>query len=121
MASTPHDDHHHENKSPLSSVVVVMVPFPAQSHLNQLLQLAHVVSSYDIPVHYVSSTLHISQVKSRTTNSLHQLSKIHFHDMQVPTLPSPPPNPNSKTKFPEHLIPSFEASMGLRKPFAAIL
>ncbi|PON81183.1 UDP-glucuronosyl/UDP-glucosyltransferase [Trema orientale] len=131
--STPHDHHQHENKSPYSqlsssssSVVVVMVPFPAQSHLNQLLQLALVVSSYDIPVHYVSSTLHNSRVKSRTTNPLPHLTKIHFHDLddsQVLITHSPPPNPNpnSKTKLSEHRNPLIEATMRLRKPVAAIL
>ncbi|KAK4373338.1 hypothetical protein RND71_008722 [Anisodus tanguticus] len=35
-------------------VVIVMVPFPAQGHLNQLLQLACLISSsYDLPVYYV--------------------------------------------------------------------
>ncbi|PON86715.1 UDP-glucuronosyl/UDP-glucosyltransferase [Trema orientale] len=103
-------------------VVVVMVPFLAQSHLNQLLQFAHVVSSYDLPVHYVSSTLHISQVKSRASNPLNQLTKIHFHDYHVPFQPPPPP-PNlcSKSKFPRNLIPCFEASTHLRQPVAALL
>ncbi|KAF4362760.1 hypothetical protein F8388_022417 [Cannabis sativa] len=71
--------------SSTSSIVVVMVPFLAQSHLNQLLQFAHVVSSsYDIPVHYISSTLHNSQVKYRASNPLNQLTKIHFHDYPLP-------------------------------------
>ena len=118
--ATPHDRYHHENQSS-SSVVVVMVPFPSQSHLNQLLQLAHVVSSYDIPVHYVGSALHNSQVKSRASNPLPHLTKIQFHDFSLPVLPSPPPNPYSKSKFPEHLIPFFESSMCLREPIAALL
>ncbi|PON86714.1 UDP-glucuronosyl/UDP-glucosyltransferase, partial [Trema orientale] len=118
--ATPSDQNHNENQSS-SSVVVVMVPFPSQSHLNQLLQFAHVVSSYDIPVHYVGSALHNSQVKSRASNTLHHLTKIQFHDFSVPVLPSPPPNPYSKTKFPEHLIPFFQASTSLREPVAALL
>ncbi|PON32443.1 UDP-glucuronosyl/UDP-glucosyltransferase [Trema orientale] len=117
----PDDQHHHENQSFSSSVVVVMVPFPAQSHLNQLLQFAHVVSSYDIPVHYVGSSLHNSQVKSRSSNPLHHLTKIHFHDFQIPFLPYPPPNFCSKTRFPENMIPCFEASKHLRQPVASLL
>ncbi|XP_062076722.1 zeatin O-xylosyltransferase-like [Humulus lupulus] len=104
-----------------SSVVVVMVPFLAQSHLNQLLQFAHVVSSYNIPVHYVSSTLHNSQVKSRASNPLHQLTKIHFHDYPLPFSPSSTPEPCSGTKFPENFIPCFEATTHLRQPVSDLL
>ncbi|KAM6568302.1 hypothetical protein CsatB_016287 [Cannabis sativa] len=114
---------HSENKaSSLSSVVVVMVPFPAQSHLNQLLQLSYVVSSsYDIPVHYVSSPLHISQVKSRSSNSQDPTNKIHFHGFQIPFLTCSSSFPNSKSKFPLHLLPCFEASTHLREPVAELL
>ncbi|PON53927.1 UDP-glucuronosyl/UDP-glucosyltransferase [Parasponia andersonii] len=115
----PYDQPHEKHSS---SVVVVIIPFLAQSHLNQLLQLAQVVSSYDIPVHYVASALHNSQVKSRASNTtLHHSTKIQFHDFPIPALHSPPPNPYSKTKFPEHLIPCFEASTRLREPVTALL
>ncbi|WOH06470.1 hypothetical protein DCAR_0625898 [Daucus carota subsp. sativus] len=36
-----------------------MVPFPAQSHLNQLLHLSRLISPYNIPVHYVSTPSHV--------------------------------------------------------------
>ncbi|XP_062117768.1 zeatin O-xylosyltransferase-like [Humulus lupulus] len=116
----------HENPSPSSSsssVVVVMVPYLAQSHLNQLLQFAHVVSSYNIPVHYVSSTPQISQVKSRALNPLHQLTKIHFHGYEIPTLPSLPQttDPCSKTNNPEDEIRRNKASKHLREPVTALL
>ncbi|XP_062117849.1 zeatin O-xylosyltransferase-like [Humulus lupulus] len=104
----------------LSSVIVLMVPFPAQSHLNQLLQLSHVVSSYNIPVHYVSSALHNSQVKSRAPNPLHHLAKIHFHDFPTPHFVSPQPT-KTADNFPIHLVPAFEASVHLRQPFSDLL
>uniref|UniRef100_A0A3Q7IJX6 Glycosyltransferase N-terminal domain-containing protein n=1 Tax=Solanum lycopersicum TaxID=4081 RepID=A0A3Q7IJX6_SOLLC len=37
-------------------VAVVMVPLPAQGHLNQLLHLSRLISLYNIPVHYVGAT-----------------------------------------------------------------
>ena len=119
MATTPHES---QSSSSSSSVVVVMVPFLAQSHLNQLLQFAHVVSLYDIPVHYVSSTLHNSQVKSRASNSLHVFTKIHFHDYPIPILPSPPLDTSSNyTKFPINIISCFQSSKQLRQPVATLL
>ncbi|TMW96778.1 hypothetical protein EJD97_006801, partial [Solanum chilense] len=43
-------------------VVIVMVPVPIQGHLNQLLQLACILSStYDLPVYYVVSATHNQQ------------------------------------------------------------
>ncbi|GMN55412.1 hypothetical protein TIFTF001_024527 [Ficus carica] len=108
----------HSSSSSSSSVVVIVVPFPAQSHLNQLLHLSHIISSHNIPVHYLSSALHISQVKSRATHVLNQ-ERIQFHGFPTPDFLSPPPN---NTKFPSHQIPSFEASVNnLREPFADLL
>ena len=113
---------HHENqdqdspKGNPSQVVVVVVPFPAQSHLNQ----SHFISSHNIPVYYIGSVVHNSQVKSRSKHQHHD-SKIHFHDIPIPSLVCPPPNPNAKTKFPEHLIPSFQATAHLRQPVSSLL
>lgn len=45
-------------------VVIVMVPFLAQGHLNQLLQLASLISSsYDPLVYYDGSSTHNQQVR----------------------------------------------------------
>ncbi|GFS36909.1 hypothetical protein Acr_00g0048670 [Actinidia rufa] len=105
-----------------AQVVVVMVPFPCQSHLNQLLHLACFISSYNIPVHYACSATHIHQAKLRFTdvNRLEN-TKINFHKFPTAPFLSPPPNPNSSTRFPAHLQPSFEASMHLRDPTAALV
>ncbi|XP_074315859.1 zeatin O-glucosyltransferase-like [Silene latifolia] len=49
-------------------VVIVIVPYPAQSHLNMFLNLSHLVissSQNNIPVHYVTSTQHLNQLKLR--------------------------------------------------------
>ncbi|KAL8467538.1 hypothetical protein ACS0TY_030967 [Phlomoides rotata] len=98
-------------------VVVVTVPFPAQGHLNQLLQLSCIVSSYHIPVHYVGFALHNRQAKVRINGLCpQQVAKINFHD--IPTLPfvSPPPDPNSTNKFPAQLQPAWDAALNLRQP-----
>ncbi|KAM7481184.1 hypothetical protein LguiB_005767 [Lonicera macranthoides] len=105
-----------------AQVAVVVVPFPAQGHLNQLLQFSCIISTYKIPVHFVGSATHSRQAKLRATglNPL-DIANIHFHEFPTPHFPSPPPNPNVSIKFPAHLQPSFDASLHLRKPVYSLL
>ncbi|XP_020210627.1 zeatin O-glucosyltransferase [Cajanus cajan] len=101
-----------------TQVVVVMIPFPAQGHLNQLMHLSRLILSHNIPVHYVGTVTHIRQATFRDNNSI---SNIQFHDFEVPFV-SPPPNPNNtETNFPSHLHPSVEASLHLREPVRKLL
>ncbi|KAL7134181.1 hypothetical protein ABFS83_11G009700 [Erythranthe nasuta] len=103
-------------------VAVIMVPFPAQGHLNQLMQLSCLISSYDIPVHYVGSAIHNRQAKVRVNGLNHEdVEKIHFHDIPTPSFASPPPDPNSPDKFPTQLQPMWDASLSLREPVASYL
>ncbi|XP_027367637.1 zeatin O-glucosyltransferase-like [Abrus precatorius] len=106
-----------------TKVVVVLIPFPAQGHLNQLLHLSRLILSHNIPVHYVSTATHIHQATVRVQGwDRNSISNIHLHHFEVPLFVSLPPNPNnSETKFPSHLIPSFEASLHLRAPVATLL
>ncbi|KAL3533740.1 hypothetical protein ACH5RR_007261 [Cinchona calisaya] len=103
-------------------VEVVMVPFPAQGHLNQLLQLSRLISSYNIPVHYVGTATHNRQAKLRI-HGWDPLStaNIHFHEIPTPNFLNPPPNPNTLVKFPAHLQPSFNSAAKLRGPVSALL
>ncbi|KAI9080766.1 hypothetical protein K1719_037279 [Acacia pycnantha] len=105
-----------------SQVVVVVVPFPAQGHLNQLLHLSRLILAHNIPVHYVGTATHNRQATVRVQGwDPKSISNIHFHDLKVPPFVTPLPNPNAETKFPSHLLPSFEASTHLREPVAALL
>lgn len=106
-----------------NEVVVVVVPFPAQGHLNQLLHLSRLICSYKIPVHYISTKNHTLQAKIRAQGlSPIAMKNIHFHECSIPSFRSPPPNPNSTIKFPSHLQPSFESSSShLREPVATLL
>ncbi|XP_059657228.1 zeatin O-glucosyltransferase-like [Cornus florida] len=116
-----HHKNHDQNGLKQTEVVVVMVPLPAQGHLNQLLQLSRLISSYDIPVHYVCTSTHIRQAKLRVHgwNPL-DIPNIHFHELSTPAFISPPPNPDASIQFPSHLQPLFEALTQLRQPTAAI-
>ncbi|KZV15893.1 zeatin O-glucosyltransferase-like [Dorcoceras hygrometricum] len=54
-----------ENDIERHQVVVVMLPLPAQGHLNQLLHLSRLIAAYNIPVYYVSTATHNRQAKLR--------------------------------------------------------
>ncbi|KAI5682838.1 hypothetical protein M9H77_04066 [Catharanthus roseus] len=103
-------------------IIVVMVPLPAQGHLNQLLHLSRLISSHNIPVYYLGTATHNRQAKTR----IHgwdpiAISNIHFHDCPTPSFQKPPPNPNAPTKFPSHLIPTFFATLELRQPIYQLI
>ena len=99
-----------------SEVAVVMVPLPAQGHLNQLLHLSHIITSHDIPVHYVCSSVHNRQAKLRLHGRENETSaKIQFHNFELPCK-SPAPNPTTGSHFPTHLQPLFDESPLLRQP-----
>ncbi|KAL0334325.1 UNVERIFIED_CONTAM: Zeatin O-glucosyltransferase [Sesamum angustifolium] len=119
MCSSSNQQRQHDDQTSMEQVGVITVPFAAQGHLNQLMQLSCLVSSYGLPVSYISSTTHIRQARVRV-NGLNPLdvAKIHFHDIPVPPFASPPPDPNSSSKFPEQLQPAWDASLSLRQPFA---
>ncbi|KAJ1430012.1 UDP-glucuronosyl/UDP-glucosyltransferase [Sesbania bispinosa] len=105
-----------------TQVVVVVVPFPAQGHLNQLLHLSRLILAYNIPVHFVGTSSHNRQAIVRSQGwDPNSISNIHFHDFKVPPFLSPLPNPNAESSFPSHLFPSFEASSNLREPVASLL
>ncbi|OAY40388.1 zeatin O-glucosyltransferase [Manihot esculenta] len=106
-----------------SQVIVVMVPLPAQGHLNQLLQLSRLILSYNIPVHFIGTATHNRQAKLRVHGwDVPPNASIHFHDLEIPPFPCPPPNPNAKNKFPSHLLPAFiNASSHLREPVSVLL
>ncbi|KMT15063.1 hypothetical protein BVRB_3g061850 [Beta vulgaris subsp. vulgaris] len=100
-----------------------MVPLPAQGHLNQLLHLSHLITSYGIPVHYAGSTTHNRQAKLRLHGwDSQSLAKIHFHDFQLPPYHSPPPSIDTSVPFPNHLTALFQASSThLREPVSQLL
>ncbi|OVA11552.1 UDP-glucuronosyl/UDP-glucosyltransferase [Macleaya cordata] len=102
-------------------VAVVVVPLPAQGHLNQLLHLSRLVSAHGIPVHYVGSATHNRQAKNRVHGwNLSSASNIHFHDFPL-SFNAPPPDPFASNKFPAQLQPAFDAALNFCEPLAALL
>ncbi|OIW06407.1 hypothetical protein TanjilG_16819 [Lupinus angustifolius] len=123
MASTNQSSSMASNdQSNFHQTLVVLIPFLAQGHLNQLMHLSHLILSHNIPVHYVSTPTHNLQAQIRVHGwDPNSISNIHFHSFKVPHFASPPPNPNDETKFPSHLTPSFDASSHLREPVATLV
>ncbi|KAH6809090.1 hypothetical protein C2S51_026873 [Perilla frutescens var. frutescens] len=105
-------------------VAVIVVPLPAQGHLNQMLQLSCLISSYgQLLVYYVGSAVHNRQARARINGLItpQQVSKIEFHEIVTPPFASPSPDPNSTNKFPSQLMPAWNAALQLRRPLAAFL
>ncbi|KAL4558042.1 hypothetical protein LXL04_036238 [Taraxacum kok-saghyz] len=116
----------HERNStinqPAPELVVVMVPFVAHGHLNQLLHLSRLISTHNIHVNFLTTTTHIRQVRSRLHNSDPNSAAsnlIHFHEFSTPPFTSPPPNPSNR--FPAHLQPAFDSSLHLRHPVTNLI
>ncbi|KAH7690713.1 cis-zeatin O-glucosyltransferase protein [Dioscorea alata] len=106
-----------------SKIPILVVPFPAQGHLNSLLHFSLLLSSHGLPVHFASSSIHNHQARHRlqgwTSASLHNIT---FHDIPIPSLPPSTPNPNSTHSFPSHLVPIWEFVIHhLRSPISSLL
>ncbi|XP_009777022.1 zeatin O-xylosyltransferase-like [Nicotiana sylvestris] len=112
---------HSQNSTKHQDVVMVMVPFPAQGHLNQLLHLSRLVSSYHLPVHYVSFSTSIQQAKLRVhgwdpvTDTTHN---IHFKEFPLPSTHVQSPNCSNMSKF---IASTLDLSLTLRKPISSYL
>ncbi|XP_073157937.1 zeatin O-glucosyltransferase-like [Henckelia pumila] len=103
-------------------VVVLMVPFPSQGHLNQLLHLSCIISAQGVAVHYLSTATHSRQARRRVQGwDQVAISNIVFHEYSSLSFRCPPPDPYASIRFPSHLQPLFEASLHLRKPVAELL
>ena len=119
MANQQQHQNHGLNKT---KVAVVMVAFPAQGHLNQLLHLWRLILAYNISVHYACTATHNHQTMLRVHGwDPNSVSDIHFHDLKIPPFLTTSQNPNAPNKFPSHLQPLLNASLHLCDPMASLL
>ncbi|CAK9155587.1 unnamed protein product [Ilex paraguariensis] len=117
-----HHHNHGQNGQKDTQVVVVMVPPPAQGHLNQLLHLSRLITAYNLPVHYVTPTTHNRQVKLRAQGwDPLAITNLHFHEFPISSFVSPPPDPNASSPHPAQMLPLFRASLSLREPVGSLL
>ncbi|XP_055835302.1 zeatin O-xylosyltransferase-like [Solanum dulcamara] len=111
-----------QNNGIKEDVVVVMVPFLLQGHLNPLLHISRLISSYNLPIHYICYTDKIKQVKNRVHGwDPLTTSNIHFHEFPNP--PSRGQYSSDKSEFESQkiVIPLLEESLMLREPVGAFL
>ncbi|XP_051138736.1 zeatin O-glucosyltransferase-like [Andrographis paniculata] len=106
-----------------SDAAVLMVPFPMQGHLNQLLHLSRLLAAAHLPVHFAATAAHCRQARRRFHGgaTLSAADNIFFHHLPPlhTTQISTRPDPNSTTHFPSHLQPLFDAAAAaLRRPVA---
>ncbi|XP_016448127.1 zeatin O-glucosyltransferase-like [Nicotiana tabacum] len=112
------DQSHDQNDFLEKQVAVVMVPFPVQGHLNQLLHLSRLLSSYNLPIHYIGFEDHIKQAKLRVHGwDLNARSTIYFQELPVP----PSLNISSQISRTELMTCLFHATLQLREPVFTFL
>ncbi|GLJ41410.1 hypothetical protein SUGI_0857140 [Cryptomeria japonica] len=88
---------------------VVVLPLPAQSHLNSLLHFSRVIAERGASVSFVATSTHIQQVRRRAEGwELHNFD-ISFRELPMPHLTAGDLDSQSTTMFPLQLIPLFEA------------
>ncbi|MQL67881.1 hypothetical protein Taro_000176 [Colocasia esculenta] len=106
----------------VQGVAVVMVPFPAQGHLNQLLHLSRLLAAQGMVVHFTGSPTHNRQARVRLSGwGVGTFPNICFHDLPVPLFSSPHPDTHAAVKFPSHLQPAFDSCLRMQGPLAALL
>lgn len=101
MANGNCNSFHHGDES---KVVVVMLPLPGQGHLSQFLNFSRVITSHDIPVYFVSTSVHNRQARHRASGwDPLAVSNLHFHDLDAPpSFGGELPDPNNPNKYPSH-------------------
>ncbi|XP_051138971.1 zeatin O-glucosyltransferase-like [Andrographis paniculata] len=103
----------------MAETVVIFLPLPCQSHLNQLLRLAAAVAARGLPVHYLGTATHNRQARHRYPNQIPP--SIQFHDLPSPPIPAVDPDPYAADKTPLHLSAAAAAYMSLQQPLAAFV
>ncbi|XP_039139006.1 zeatin O-xylosyltransferase-like [Dioscorea cayenensis subsp. rotundata] len=109
------------NNNNNNNTTILVIPFPAQGHLNQLLHLSLRLSTsgHFSSVHFAGSSIHNRQIISRFQGwPSSSLSTLRMHDFPLPPFSTPPPNPSSI--FPDHLLPLLH-SLSHLQPFLSSL
>ncbi|KAJ4811835.1 Glycosyltransferase [Rhynchospora pubera] len=105
-----------------ADISIVVVPFPAQGHLNQFLHLSIRLSSHGLAVHYAAPSTHIRQARSRLQGwPATVIESLHFHELPIPSYASPAPNPNSSIFFPTQFHPLFDVFEDVEPHLANLL
>ena len=103
-------------------IQVVMLPLPAQGHLNHLLQLSMALFERGLNILFVTTCTHINQARHRVQGwDLHNFPN-HFHEFPMPSFSDQQPDlENKEHTFPLHFIPLFESLDDLKEPFDCLI
>ncbi|XP_039138156.1 zeatin O-xylosyltransferase-like [Dioscorea cayenensis subsp. rotundata] len=110
------------NNNDNNNTTILVIPFPAQGHLNQFLHLSLrlATSGHFSSVHFAGSSIHILQIISRFQGwPSSSLFTLHIHHFPLPPFSTPPPNPSSI--FSDHLLPLFHSLYHLQPSLSSLL
>ncbi|CAH9103203.1 unnamed protein product [Cuscuta europaea] len=117
----PTDSQNEESKG--AQVIVVVVPFPAQGHINLLVHMSRIVASYDLPVYFVGLSVDIVTAKQRIQGwNPKDYPSLRFHEFPTPPSFQSITNPNKEFKaYMEMVASSMRAATYLRGPIQDLL
>ncbi|XP_019199036.1 PREDICTED: zeatin O-glucosyltransferase-like [Ipomoea nil] len=104
-------------------VIVVVVPFVAQGHLNLLVHLSRLIASYNLPVYFVGLSVDIAAVKPRIEGwSPSDYPTLRFHEFPAPPAYLSNTNPTMECQsYLEFLASAMNAAAYLRSPIGSLL
>lgn len=74
--------HNQMNNEETSHIAIVIVPYLEQGHLNPLLNLSRIISSYKLPVFFLGTSTSNRQAKFRLSGwNILDFPTIRFHDL----------------------------------------
>ncbi|XP_055808029.1 zeatin O-xylosyltransferase-like isoform X2 [Solanum dulcamara] len=111
--------HNQINNEVTSQVAIVIVPYLEQGHLNPLLNLSRILSSYKLHVFFLGTSTSNRQVKFRQSGwDILDFPTIQFHDL----VPVPPGSSSSvSTSVMEKIGSFFTSILLLREPIRDLL
>nr|GMC73785.1 zeatin O-glucosyltransferase-like [Ipomoea batatas]GME20866.1 zeatin O-glucosyltransferase-like [Ipomoea batatas]GME21275.1 zeatin O-glucosyltransferase-like [Ipomoea batatas] len=106
-----------------SKVIVVVVPFVAQGHLNLLLHLSRLIASYNLPVYFVGLSVDIAAVKRRIEGwAPSDYPTLRFHDVPAPPAYLSNINPTAESQsYMDFVAAAMNAAAYLRRPTGDLL
>ncbi|XP_059292083.1 zeatin O-xylosyltransferase-like [Lycium ferocissimum] len=111
--------HDQINNEETSQIAIVIVPYLEQGHLNPLLNLSRLLSSYNFPVFFLGTNTSNRQAKFRLCGwDILDFPTMHFHDL-VPQ--SPGSCSNVPTSLMEKIGSFFTSILLLRNPIREFL
>ncbi|CAH9146846.1 unnamed protein product [Cuscuta epithymum] len=123
MATKNHPTDSQNGESKETQVIVVVVPFPAQGHMNLLVHMSRLVASYDLPVYFLGLSVDIVTTKERIQGwNPKDYPTLRFHAFRSPPSFQSLTNPTKEFQsYSEIVVSSMRAATYLRDPIRELL